>query len=50
LKADIEARQSDLRASEISVAERELAVNARETEVDHKVQALAGMASILNIR
>lgn len=50
LQVDIETRQGALVAAETSVAERELAVKVRETEVEQKVQALAGMASILNVR
>lgn len=50
LQAEVNTRAAALVAAETSVAERELAVKVRETEVEHKVQALAGMASILNVR
>ena len=50
LKTDIEERQAALMTAQISVAEREAAVTVRETEVEQKVRALAGMASILNVR
>lgn len=50
LKTDIEERQAALMSAQISVADREAVVKAREAEVEQKVQALAGMASILNVR
>jgi hypothetical protein len=50
LQAEVKKQAASLAAAEASLAEREAAVNAREAEVNQKVQALAGMASILNVR
>jgi cell division septum initiation protein DivIVA len=50
LQAMAKAYEAGVLRDAAKVAEREAAVGAREEEVEQKVQALAGMASILNVR
>ena len=50
LQAMVKAYEAGVLRDAAKVTEREAAVKAREEEVEQKVQALAGMASILNTK